>query len=67
MKFKDERFLKRLQKRNGKEEVGTQLEFDLKFFDQMAELNEKAEERKRSPKYISGEAFDDSDKLEEIG
>jgi len=43
MKFKDERFLKRLQKRNGKEEVGTQLEFDLKFFDQMAELNEKAE------------------------
>lgn len=65
MKFENERLLRRLKDRNKK--LTKQQELDLKFFDQMATLTEKAEEKKKSPKYSSGEFFDDSDQLKEIG
>ena len=64
MKFQDQRFKKHLARRQKNKKLTSQEQFDLKFFKEMAEI-EEAEKLSKSPKYAKG--FDDSSDLKEIG
>ena len=66
MKFKNERFKKHLQRRQSKKKLTTQEQYDLNYFQELKEQQEKLKAlESRIPEQMVFQ-FDDADRLMEV-
>ena len=66
MKFQNERFKKHLQRRQSKRKLTTQEQYDLKYFAELKDRQEKLEAMESNPPEQKVFQFDDADRLQEI-
>ena len=66
MKFQDERFKNHLQRRQSKRKLTTQEQFDLKYFVELSDRQEKLEAMESNPPEQTVFEFDDEAFLKEI-
>jgi hypothetical protein len=66
MKFQNERFKKHLQRRQSKRKVTTKEQYDLRYFAELKDQQEKLKAMESNPPVQTVFQFDDADRLKEI-
>ena len=66
MKFKNESFKKHLQRRQSKRKVTTKEQYDLRYFAELKDQQEKLKAMESNPPVQTVFQFDDADRLKEI-
>jgi hypothetical protein len=66
MKFKDERFKNHLKARHSKRKLTTQEQYDLRYFAELKDQQEKLKAMESNPPVQTVFQFDDEERLKEI-